>query len=124
MPQIVGTRPLPDRCGHGHQVKTSTAHFVAITFSRLHVLGAWTGAAPELLLSYARKVSYYPEMTGRYVAQDSPVQGGFLATGLPELAPGTEPDAGAFASPAAVIPASRLTTFIDSLRRAIDGPQH
>ncbi|MGA5819829.1 hypothetical protein ACPC54_18455 [Kitasatospora sp. NPDC094028] len=122
VPPIVDTQPIKVRCGHGPEDRTNRALFTAITFSPLHMVLPWSGPAPELLLSYARKGHYYPQAPGRYVAPDSPVRGGFFATGLPELPASAEPGQVALGG-TAVIPDDRVASVAASLLRAVCGPQ-
>ncbi|MFJ4988812.1 hypothetical protein ACIP9H_34050 [Streptomyces sp. NPDC088732] len=65
---------------------TSNRFFAVRDLSPLHTSVPWTGAAPELLFSAARKPS--PPVP------DGPKQRsiGYFATGLPELPPGAAPD--------------------------------
>jgi hypothetical protein len=123
VPRIIGVRPIKIRSGHGPADKTNNTFFNTITVSPLYTFGPWTGPAPELLLNHVRKGSYWLQEPGMYVAPDSPVRGGFFATGLPELATGTEPAEVGLGEAAAVIPQDRIESLALSLQRAVHGPQ-
>lgn len=97
--RIRDTRPLVARTDLDSL--SSRMHFSFRALSPMHTIGAWDGAAPELLISRVRGMEHAGV--------------GFFATGLPELPVGAAPEALPAELPVAVISrekAGHLSEFL------------
>ncbi|MFE0369546.1 hypothetical protein [Streptomyces tendae] len=106
--RIRDTRPLVARTRSDSL--SSRIHFSYRALSPMHTIGAWDGAAPELLISRVRGL----ERTGI----------GYFATGLPELPADVTPDVLPTALPAAVISPERAEDLSEYLHAPVGHVLH